>query len=116
MKAALWYNQKDICVEDIPVTGVLPGHVKIKIKCCGIYGSDFHEYMAGPILIMTKHPHPLTGIKSPPVVMGHEFVGEVIEIGSQASKFQIGDRVAVAEGFEELANNLDKHYKILVYP
>jgi len=94
MKAALWYNKEDVRVEDIPEPEVIPGYVKIKIKCCGICGSDLGEYMAGPLLIMNE-PHPLTGIKAPPVVMGHEFVGDVVEIGPKVTNVQVGDRVAV---------------------
>jgi len=93
MKAALWYGRKDIRIEEIDEPGVKPGYVKIKVKCCGICGSDLHEYVAGPILI-SEEPHPLTGEK-PPVVIGHEFTGEVVEVGPKVTRVRIGDRVAV---------------------
>lgn len=49
MKAARWYGQKDIRVEDIDEPQVSSGQVKIAVKHTGICGSDLHEYLAGPI-------------------------------------------------------------------
>lgn len=95
MKAAFWYNKKDMRIEEIEEPSVPNDSVKIKVKWCGICGSDLHEYVAGPILIPTEHPHPLSG-KTAPVVLGHEFSGEIVEVGSNVSKLKIGDRV-VAE-------------------
>lgn len=95
MRAALWYNKRDIRIEEIKEPEVSKDLVKIKVKWCGICGSDLHEYLAGPILIPTQHPHPLSG-KTAPVVLGHEFSGEVVEIGSDVSHIKVGDRV-VAE-------------------
>lgn len=94
MKAARWHGAKDIRIEDIPEPDVKPGTVKIKVKWCGICGSDLHEYLAGPIIIPGDEPHPLTNEKAP-VVLGHEFAGEVIDIGEGVTKVKVGDRVAV---------------------
>ncbi len=68
--------------------------VKIKVEWCGICGSDLHEYVAGPIFIPQDATHPLTGEKAP-IVMGHEFSGQVVEIGEGVTKIQVGDRVVV---------------------
>ncbi|MBP1926224.1 threonine dehydrogenase-like Zn-dependent dehydrogenase [Sedimentibacter acidaminivorans] len=43
MKAALWYGKNDVRVEDIAEPMVKAGSVKIKVKWCGICGSDLHE-------------------------------------------------------------------------
>ncbi|MFL0267358.1 2,3-butanediol dehydrogenase [Candidatus Clostridium radicumherbarum] len=94
MKAALWYQKKDVRVEEISEPKVTAGSVKIKVKWCGICGSDLHEYLAGPIFIPVGQPHPLSGATAP-VVLGHEFSGEVVEIGEGASKLKVGDRVVV---------------------
>ena len=51
MKAARWYSPRDIRVEDIPEPVVKDNTVKVKVKWCGICGSDLHEYLAGPIFI-----------------------------------------------------------------
>ncbi len=94
MKAALWYSKNDVKVEEINEPEVIEGSVKIKVKWCGICGSDLHEFLGGPIFIPVGQPHPLSGNKAP-VVLGHEFSGEVVEIGEGTSKFKVGDRVAV---------------------
>lgn len=94
MKAARWYNQKDIRVEDVPEPQVKDDGVKIKVKWCGICGSDLHEYLAGPIFIPVGKPHPLTG-EVAPVILGHEFSGEVVEIGKDVTNVKVGDRVVV---------------------
>lgn len=93
MKAARWYGVRDVRVEEVPEPVIQPGMVKIKVKWCGICGTDLHEYLAGPIFI-PKEPHPLT-LDSAPIILGHEFAGEVIEVGKGVTKVQPGDRVAV---------------------
>lgn len=92
MKAALWHGRQDVRIEDVDEPKVKPGYVKLKIRCCGICGTDLHEYSAGPI-VTTTEPHPLTGEKVP-VIMGHEFVGDVIEVGPNVDRIKVGDRVA----------------------
>ena len=94
MKAALWYAKNDIRVEEIEEPKVTKNNVKIKVKWCGICGSDLHEYLSGPIFIPVGQPHPLSGNKAP-VVLGHEFSGEVVEVGEGVTKFKVGDRVIV---------------------
>ena len=94
MKAALWYKQRDVRIEDVKEPQVKDDTVKIKVKWCGICGSDLHEYLAGPIFIPVDKPHPITGEKAP-VIMGHEFSGEVVDIGKNVANVKIGDRVVV---------------------
>jgi len=59
------------------------GEVLIKVKRIGICGSDIHAYYG-------KHPY----IKCP-IVQGHEFSGQIVELGKGVSDFKIGDRVTV---------------------
>ncbi|WP_211747186.1 2,3-butanediol dehydrogenase [Paenibacillus sp. Marseille-Q4541] len=94
MKALRWHGVKDLRIEQIEEPKALPGKVKIKVEWCGICGSDLHEYTAGPIFIPGSEPHPLTGEQAP-VVMGHEFSGQVVEIGEGVTNIQKGDRVVV---------------------
>ncbi|WP_113913343.1 2,3-butanediol dehydrogenase [Roseovarius dicentrarchi] len=94
MKAALWYAAKDIRVEDIDEPQVKPGHVKLKVAWTGICGSDLHEYLAGPIFIPADEKHPLSGEKAP-ITMGHEYCGEITELGDGVEGFEVGDRVAI---------------------
>ncbi len=93
MKAALWYGRQDVRVENIPEPEVGPGEVKVKVKWCGICGSDVHEYHDGPITIPVDKPHPVTGKKAP-VVIGHEYSGEVVAVGEGVTGFKVGDRVS----------------------
>ncbi len=92
MKAAVHYGNRDIRVEDVPVPKIQAGEVLIRVKACGICGSDLHEYKLCQF--------PGLGI---PVgegkIMGHEFSGEVAELGQGVEGLKIGDRVvAVANG------------------
>lgn len=92
MKAALWHNRKDVRIEEVKEPTVSSDIVKIKVKWCGICGTDLHEYQAGPILIPVEHPHPLSGATAP-VILGHEFSGEVVEVGDEVTNIKVGDRV-----------------------
>lgn len=94
MKAALWYKKGDIRLEDIPAPDPGPGQVKVKVKTCGICGSDLHEYRDGPFIIPSR-PHPLTNREGGPVILGHEFSGEVEKVGEGVTRFSPGDRVVV---------------------
>ncbi|MFE4711640.1 MULTISPECIES: 2,3-butanediol dehydrogenase [unclassified Paenibacillus] len=94
MQALRWHGVKDLRVETIREPEVQKGQVKIKVEACGICGSDLHEYAAGPIFIPEGAPHPLTNEQAP-IVMGHEFSGQIVEVGEGVSSLQIGDRVVV---------------------
>lgn len=94
MKALRWYEAKDLRIDNIEEPKARKGEAKIKVEWCGICGSDLHEYTAGPIFIPTEAPHPLSGDKAP-IVLGHEFSGQVVEIGEGVTKVQVGDRVTV---------------------
>jgi (R,R)-butanediol dehydrogenase/meso-butanediol dehydrogenase/diacetyl reductase len=95
MKAARWYKAGDIRVEDVPEPQIDEDYdVKVKVKWCGICGSDLHEYTSGPIFIPVGTPHPITG-EVAPVIMGHEFSGEVVEVGPSVTNVTPGDRVVI---------------------
>ncbi|HEY3415391.1 MAG TPA: alcohol dehydrogenase catalytic domain-containing protein, partial [Armatimonadota bacterium] len=57
-----------------------PGEVLIEVKACGICGTDVH-------VLHDQFPY------WPPVVLGHEFSGEVVELGPEAKYYKVGDRV-----------------------
>ena len=94
MKAAIWYKKEDIRIENRAEPKVNPAEVKVRVKACGICGSDLHEYRSGPFIIPSK-PHPLTNRAGGPVILGHEFSGEVVERGENVSHFNVADRVVV---------------------
>lgn len=62
-----------------------PQEVLVKIRACGVCGSDIHLF----------HGTPASADATPPVVLGHEFAGEVAAIGIAVSDFQPGDQVTV---------------------
>lgn len=93
MKAAVYHGQRDVRVEEVEEPQVRAGTVKLAVKACGICGTDLHEYTAGPIFIPTE-PHPVTN-ENLPVILGHEFAGEIVDVGDDVEGFSIGDAVAV---------------------
>lgn len=94
MKAAVWHARNDVRVEEVPDPGAPgPGEVILRIGYCGICGTDLEEYRAGPIFIPVGQPNPLTG-RQAPLILGHEFAGEVVEVGPGVTALKTGDRVA----------------------
>jgi len=94
MQAAVWYRRGDVRIEEVPKPKQPSEHdVVIEVIYCGICGTDLHEYMEGPVYI-SNNTHPLTGRK-PPIIIGHEAVGRVIEIGTKVTRVNVGDRVTL---------------------
>ena len=84
MKALCWYGKYDVRVQDVPDPKILnPRDAIIKITTTAICGSDLHLY-DGYIPSMMKGD-----------ILGHEFMGEVVELGSAVTNLQVGDRVVV---------------------
>jgi threonine dehydrogenase-like Zn-dependent dehydrogenase len=85
MKALVWHGTTDIRCDSVPDPGI--EHERdaiIKVTSCAICGSDLHLY-----------DHFMPGMKSGDV-MGHETMGEVVEVGPAARKsLKVGDRVVI---------------------
>lgn len=95
MRAARYYDRKDIRIEDIPEPELKPGTVAIDVGWCGICGTDLHEYLEGPIFIPPAgKPHPISG-ESAPVTIGHEFSGTVTALGEGVTDLTVGESVVV---------------------
>jgi len=90
MRAAVWHDTKDIRVEQVQEPQVSSGQIKVKVEWAGICGSDLHIYLHG----LSMEAHPLTGQK-PPLTMGHEFSGTIVEIGEGVTRHRIGERVSI---------------------
>jgi threonine dehydrogenase-like Zn-dependent dehydrogenase len=85
MKAVCWHGATDVRVEDVPDPRILnPRDAIIKITASTICGSDLHIYDGY-----------IPSMKSGDII-GHEFMGEVVEIGREVKKLQRGDRVVVS--------------------
>ena len=94
MKAAVWYGEKDLRIEDRDLKPMKADEVKVRVAWAGICGSDLHEYQEGPVFIPVDKEDELTG-EVAPLIMGHEFAGVIEEIGSEVTKYKVGDRVAI---------------------
>lgn len=78
MRVAMYYNNRDVRLEQVPVPKIGPGELLIKTRASGICGSDLMEWYR---------------IKKAPLVLGHEITGEIVEVGGGVEDFKIGDRV-----------------------
>ena len=94
MKAAVWYGEKDIRIEERELKALKDNEVTVRVAWAGICGSDLHEYQEGPVFVPTEKEDPLTG-QIAPLIMGHEFSGVIEKIGAQVTNFKLGDRVAI---------------------
>jgi (R,R)-butanediol dehydrogenase/meso-butanediol dehydrogenase/diacetyl reductase len=95
MKAAVWHQRRDIRIESFPDPGrPAADQVRVRVSWCGICGTDLEEYLYGPLFIPAERPNPLTG-RMAPMVMGHEFVGVIDEVGAGVEGLRPGDHVAI---------------------
>jgi threonine dehydrogenase-like Zn-dependent dehydrogenase len=84
MKAVCWYGANDVRVETVPDPKILrPRDAILKITSTAICGSDLHIY--GGYIPTTQ----------PGDIIGHEFMGEIVEVGSGVNNLKVGDRVVV---------------------
>ena len=81
MKALVLENYNELVYKDVPEPEVLPGEVLVRIKACGICGSDVHGLDGS------------TGRRIPPLIMGHEASGVIVSTGRGVTEWKTGDRV-----------------------
>ena len=95
MLAVRWHARGDVRVEEVPPPAPPgPGEVQLTVSWCGICGTDLEEWLSGPLFIPAAAPHPVTGARAP-VILGHEFAGEVVAVGEAVTAPRPGQRVAV---------------------
>lgn len=80
MKVAIYHNNNDVRLEEIPKPKISDGEILVKVIASGICGTDVMEWYR---------------TKKGPRVLGHEISGEVVEIGSNVTNFRVSDRVFV---------------------
>ncbi|MGK9232418.1 glutathione-dependent formaldehyde dehydrogenase [Inquilinus limosus] len=84
MKALCWHGKEDIRFDTVPDPGIEhPRDAVVRVTSCAICGSDLHLYDGF-----------MPGMKSGDI-MGHEFMGEVVEVGAENRRLKVGDRVVV---------------------
>ncbi len=86
------YKAPHLATKDLPVPKVGPKDVLLKIKACGVCGSDIH------MLETDKENYVLyPGLMKLPAVTGHEFSGVVQEVGKEVTDLKVGDLVTAEE-------------------
>ena len=80
MRAARYYSNDDVRVEEVPVPKIGPGEILVEVKTCGVCGSDVMEWYMKP---------------RAPLFFGHEPAGVVYQVGKEVGNLSIGDRVFV---------------------
>lgn len=85
MKASRFLGNKTFAVTDLPTPHAGPGELVLRNQVCGVCGTDVHIY----------HGEPGSADVNPPVVLGHEYSGEVVEVGEGVTDFAVGDHVTV---------------------
>ena len=84
MKALTWHGKQDVRVEDVPRPSLVnPNDAIIEVTATAICGSDLHLYH-DRIPSMQKGD-----------ILGHETMGEVVEVGNEVESLEVGDRVVV---------------------
>jgi len=120
MRAAVLHDILDLRVEDFPKPSVLgPDDVLVKVKYNGLCGSDASEYAKSSTFVPLKNPHPNSKHVGA-TILGHEFIGQVVEAGSNAQEM-MGKRIACGAGVscgqcvrcKEGRTNLCDHYYTL---
>jgi len=81
LHAAVYYNNKDIRIEDLPKPKIGPDEILVKVIASGICGSDVMEWYR---------------VKKAPRILGHEISGEIEEVGKDVNQYKVGDRVFVS--------------------
>ena len=81
MRVAMYYNNKDVRIQDLPEPQISDDELLVKVKASGICGSDVLEWYR---------------VKKAPLVLGHEITGEITRIGKSVKGYKPGDRVFVS--------------------
>jgi 2-desacetyl-2-hydroxyethyl bacteriochlorophyllide A dehydrogenase len=78
MRAAVLKGRQGFAIEDVPDPVPAPDEVVVRVKYCGVCGSDLHIYKEGA-----------------EIGAGHEYSGDIVAVGRDVTQWRIGDRVAV---------------------
>ena len=80
MRVAMYYNNHDVRVEELPVPEIGAGELLVKVEASGICGSDVMEWYR---------------IQKAPTVLGHEVAGTIVQAGAGVERFKEGDNMIV---------------------
>ena len=77
----MYYNNRDVRLEEMPVPSIGPGELLVRVGASGICGTDVMEWYR---------------VQKAPLVLGHEIAGEIVKVGEGVKPFRVGDRVFVS--------------------
>ena len=81
MRVAVWYNNRDVRVENVPIPQISSGELLVRVEASGICGSDVMEWYR---------------LDRAPLVLGHEIGGQIVAVGEGVKRYKEGDRVSAA--------------------
>jgi L-iditol 2-dehydrogenase len=81
VRVAMYYNNRDIRLEDMPIPKIGPGELLVRVEACGICGSDVMEWYR---------------VKRAPLVLGHEIAGEIVKVGEGLDRYKEGQRITAS--------------------
>ena len=81
MRVAVWYNNRDVRIEEMPIPQIGSGELLVRVEASGICGSDVMEWYR---------------LDRAPLVLGHEIGGQIAAVGKGVERFKEGDRVSAA--------------------
>jgi (R,R)-butanediol dehydrogenase/meso-butanediol dehydrogenase/diacetyl reductase len=85
MLAAVFEDEGQLAIREVPIPACRSRQdVVIKVEACGVCGTDIRFLAVPPVIHARKG-----------VILGHEYIGEVVEVGLDVTQFQPGDRAAV---------------------
>ncbi len=85
MKAAVFYQKEDLRVEELPIPVIREDEVLVRVRACGVCGTDVHIFCGDEGAAKTPAG----------TVLGHEFAGEIVEVGAAVRGYAVGDIVSV---------------------
>ena len=98
MLAAVYHGRRDVRIENVPEPSALrPLDVRLKVTRASLCGTDAHEFVHGPAAVPLHSRHPASGHVGPTII-GHEFVGEIEEVGAGVELLVPGQRVVPGAG------------------
>ena len=81
LRVAVYHNNRDVRLQDVPIPSIGPDEILVKVLASGICGSDVLEWYR---------------TKKAPLVLGHEISGQIVRVGENVKRFNVGDRVFVS--------------------
>ncbi|MFH1086063.1 MAG: zinc-binding dehydrogenase [Chloroflexota bacterium] len=85
MQTVIIYGYKDVRVEEVPIPAIGPDDALVRVRASGLCGSDVHRYLTTEFGLTWKYP----------MNSGHEYCGDVAEVGANVTRFRVGDKATL---------------------